>query len=195
MESRHSTQFKGGVRSIPGNYRGIFLLSNLRKIFTSIVSNRVVLWSEAKGILSKYQAEFQQAKSTIDQMFILKTMTDKFRKQGRFYCMFVDFAIAFDNVNRGYLIYSLVKSGMHGRVLKLIPEVYSTIKATVRTQLGLTDFFECKLGVREGCMLSPRLFIIFMNELETMLRRSEYRGVFMGNAIEVFLLLYRMILF
>ena len=66
-------------------------------------------------------------------MLILKTMTDKFlfRKRGCFYCMFVDFAKAFDTVNRDYLIYSLVKSGMHGRMLKLIREVYPTIKATV----------------------------------------------------------------
>ena len=39
-------------------------------------------------------------------------------------------------------------------------------------------------------MLSLRLFIIFINELEIMLKRSEYRGISMGNATEVFLLLY-----
>ena len=70
------TLFKGGVRSIPGNYRGISLLSNLSNIF--IINKRVVLWSEAKGILSECQAGFRQAKSTIDQMFILKTMIDEF---------------------------------------------------------------------------------------------------------------------
>ena len=104
--------------------------------------------------------------------------------------MFVDFAKAFDTVNRDYIIYSLVKLDMHGRVLKLIREVYSTVKATVRTEQGLTDFFECKLGVRQGYMLGSRLFIIFINELEIMLKRSEYRGISMGNALEAFLLLY-----
>ena len=104
--------------------------------------------------------------------------------------MSVDFAKAFDTVNRGFLIYSLVKSGVHGKVLKLIREVYSTVKTTVRTEQGLTDFFECKLRVRQGCMLSNRLFIIFINELDMMLKRSDYRGISMGNAIEVFLLLY-----
>ena len=64
--------------------------------------------------------------------------------------------------NRDYLIYFVVKSGMHGRVLKLIQEVYSAVKATVRTEQDLTDFFECKLGVGQGCMLSPRPFIIFI---------------------------------
>ena len=72
------TLFKGGARSIPGNYRGISLLGNPSKILTGIINKRIVLWSEAKGILSGCQAGFRQAKSTIDQIFILKTMIDKF---------------------------------------------------------------------------------------------------------------------
>ena len=63
--------------------------------------------------------------------------------------MFVDFAKSFDIVNRDYLIYSFVKSGMHVMVLKLIKEVYSTVKSTVhvRKEQGLMDFVECELGV------------------------------------------------
>ena len=75
-------------------------------------------------------------------MFILKTMIDKFLlgKRGRFYCMFVDFSKAFDTVNRNYLFYSLIKSGLHGKMLQLIGEVYSNVNATVGTNEGLTDF-------------------------------------------------------
>ena len=59
----------------------------------------------------------------------------------------------------------------------MIGEVYSNVKATVRTDEGLTDFFECKLGVRQGCMLSPRLFIIFISELQKMLKKSKFRTI------------------
>ena len=75
-------------------------------------------------------------------------------------------------------------------MLQLIREVYSNVKATVRTDEGLMDFFECKLGVRQGCMLSPGLFIIFTNELEKMLKKSKFMGISVANAIEVFLLMY-----
>ena len=82
--------FKGGSRTNPSNYRGFSLLSNLSKKFTGIINKRIVLWSEFKGILSECQAGFREKKSTEDQMFILKTMIDRFlfRKRGRFYCMF-----------------------------------------------------------------------------------------------------------
>ena len=59
---------------------------------------------------------------------------------------------------------------MHGKILKLIRKVYSKVTAVVCTQKGLTELFECKLGVRQGCMLSPTLFIIFINELEKCLK-------------------------
>ena len=75
-------------------------------------------------------------------------------------------------------------------MLKLIRKVYSKVTAAVRTQEGLTELFDCKLGVRQGCMLSPRLFIIFISELEKMLKKSKYKGITIGNAIEVFLLMY-----
>ena len=105
-------------------------------------------------------------------MFILKTLIDKhlFKKSSCFYCLFVDFSKAFDTVNRDFLTYSLIKSGMHGKVLTLIREVYSKVTAAVRTQEGLTELFDCTFGVRQGCMLSPILFIIFINELEKCLK-------------------------
>ena len=39
-------------------------------------------------------------------------------------------------------------------------------------------------------MSSPRPFITFINELELMLKQSEFRGIMMRNAIEIFLLMY-----
>ena len=144
-----------------------------------------MLWSEFKGFLSECQAGFRQKRSAVEQMFILKTMIHRFlfRKRGRFYCIF-DFSKAFNTVNRNYLFYSLIKSGMHEKMLQLIREVYSNVKVTVRTDEGLTNFLECKIGGRQGCMLSPRLFIIFINELEKMLKKSKFREISMGMQLK-----------
>ena len=107
-----------------------------------------MLWSEQEKIIGQCQTGLRQGKSMIDQMFILKTLIDKhlFRKRGRFCCLFVDFSKAFDTVNRDFLIYSLIKSGMHGKMLTLIRKVYSKVTAASRTQEGLAELFDCKFG-------------------------------------------------
>ena len=137
--------FRSGPKSVPGNYRCFSLLSNLNKVFTGILNCRIVLWSEAKNIIAECQAGFRQRRSTIDQIFILKTIVDKylFRKKGCFYCMFVNFLKASDMVNLDYHIYTLIKQGMHGKMLKLVREIYSKVKVTVRTKDGLTKLFDC----------------------------------------------------
>ena len=62
--------------------------------------------------------------------------------------------------------------------------------ASVKTKQGFRKPFECKSGVRQGCLLSPELFILFISELGRMLTLSEFRGVHIWEATEVLLLMY-----
>ena len=108
------------------------LLSNLGKVITGILNTRI--------IFSESQAGFRKGKSTVDHISVLKTIVDKFltREKGRFYCLFVDFSKAFDCVNRDYLISTLIKNGMHGKMLKLLRDMYSYVMASVKTKQGFT---------------------------------------------------------
>ena len=94
-------------------------MSNLGKVLTGILNTRIVRWVEEKFIVNETQARFRKGRSTVDHIFVPKTLVDKFltRKKFRFYCLFVDFSKAFDGVNRDYLIYTLIKNGMHGKIL------------------------------------------------------------------------------
>ena len=60
----------------------------------------------------------------------------------------------------------------------------------MRINQSITDFFLCKLGVRQGCLISPRLFIIFIKELEKELKNSNCRGISLASAVGIFLLMY-----
>ena len=112
------------------------------------------------------------------------------RKKGKFYCCFVDFSNAFDTVNRKHLIHCLNQNGSHGKLLKIIRSIYEQVEAAVRINQSITDFFFCKLGVTQGCLISPRLFIIFINELEKELKNSNCRGTSLASAVGIFLLMY-----
>ena len=69
--------------------------------------------------------------------------------------------------------------------------MYQSVKACVRTNEGLTSFFNCPLGLKQGCLASPILFSIFINELATELENSNLRGVqLFPDLAEILLLMF-----
>ena len=84
------------------------------------------------------------------------------KKRGNMYCLFIDFKAAFDNVHDELVWHVLKKQGVKGKVLLTM---YSPLKSCVYTNDVLTDFFNCKVGTRQCCMISPMLFVFFINEL------------------------------
>ncbi|XP_053405174.1 uncharacterized protein LOC128558910 [Mercenaria mercenaria] len=62
---------KGDVRA-PDNYRGITLLSNFGKLFTSILTHRVERWFDRYNILSDAQFGFRKGYATLDAIGFLK---------------------------------------------------------------------------------------------------------------------------
>ena len=55
---------------------------------------------------------------------------------------------------------------------------------------GLTKSFKCNTGVRQGCLLSPRLFLLFIEQLNLMLQKAERKGLFLIDATELKVLMY-----
>ena len=106
-----------------------------------------------------------------------------FKQVGKLYCIFVDFSKAFDSVNRSKLFIKLNKVGMQGKIFKIIKNVYSEVYSSVRVGGRLTESFNCPAGVRQGCMESPLLFILYLNELVDKLEGEDPRGVQLSPSI------------
>ena len=89
------------------------------------------------------------------------------KQGGRFYALFVDFSKAYDSIHRMKLMYTLLqKAGIHGKMFQTLKGMYQHVKASVRVGSKVTDYFDCMSGVRQGCVLSPLLFSIFLSELQ-----------------------------
>ncbi len=71
---------------------------------------------------------------------------------------FVDFASAFDSVDRDSLWQIMAADGMLPKLLRLIKAYYSSTKIKVRASGSDSMPFEIRSGVRQGCALSPTLF-------------------------------------
>ena len=104
-------------------------------------------------------AGFRNGRGTRDQIANIRQIMEKAREsQKNIYFCFIDYAKAFDCVDRNKLWTILKKMGIPDHLTWLLRNLYAGQEATVRTGYGTTDWFQTGKGVRQGCMLSPCLF-------------------------------------
>ena len=93
------------------------------------------------------------------------------------YVAFIDFQKAFDSVNRTILFVFWEKNGLKGNSYSAIRSIYSSAKESVKSCSNYSDTFDCQVGLRQGCGLSPILFTMFINELRDIMVENEVRGI------------------
>jgi ribonuclease P/MRP protein subunit RPP40 len=107
----------------------------------------------------------------------------------KLYCAFVDFKKAFDSVYRNGLWVKLYNMGLRGKVWSVLRNMYSVVKSCVKNNCVLSVFLYCAVGLRQGEILSPVLFSLFIEDLENSLQRNIHDGIEIDQ-ITLFLLLF-----
>ena len=74
---------------------------------------------------------------------------------------FVDLPKAFDLVNRHKLWPVVSDTGIKGKLHTNLLSMYRSVKACVRTNEGVTDFLNCPVRLKQGCLASPIPFFNF----------------------------------
>ena len=184
---------KKGDKNCVENYRGISLLDIFGKIYTSIINRRLIFATNLYSMISESQAGFREGYSTIDNIFILQSIISKYlsKRGGKLYVGFVDFKAAFDSVHRDKLWSALNRYGIKGKLLMSRKAVYKSVKSCVKIQGSFTEIFDCHVGLRQGCMISPILFSLFINELTELIEHSGLKGIqLLPDLVELFILLF-----
>ena len=119
------------------------------------------------NVISKTQIGFQKKARTIDHMFVLRTLIEKYTKpnKAKLFTCFIDFKKAFDSVLHQALILKLQNLGITGLFYNVVKNMYMDNILRIKIGNGLTDEFLSELGVRRGDTLGPNLFKIFINDL------------------------------
>jgi hypothetical protein len=129
------------------------------------------------GVIGAEQAGFKRGHSTLDHVFVLKTLIDLYlAKRKRLYCCFIDYKKAFDTIARAELWQKVLRCDINGKILDVVRNMYSKAKSCVVVNNCFSDMFACNIGVRQGENLSPLLFAIYLSDLETFLARK-YNGL------------------
>ena len=92
------------------------------------------------------------------------------------------------NVNHSLTFF--VKNGLSGKFLKALVAIYKSVMSCVRIENRLTEFFDCSVGLRQSCILSPILFSSFINEIASITEQQGVHGMqLLPGLMELFLLL------
>ena len=158
--------FKTGNPELMVNYRGISLISVGLKVLLGIMADRLYEACERAQLLVPEQAGFRRHEEAVAQFIAIAEIARRRGIKGEAtYAIFVDFKKAFDKVHHEALYRILENMGVRGKFLEVIKNMYRNSKMTVKAGGRLTRSFGMKRGNRQGCPLSPLLFIIFVNHL------------------------------
>ena len=72
----------------------------------------------------------------------------------------------------------------NGKFLSIFKSISSQFKSCIKCENRLTKYFECYIGTRQGCVSSPIIFSLFVNDLVSYLKNECDRGVFVTDQIE-----------
>ena len=100
----------------------------------------------------------------MDMIFCLRQLQEKCIEQDRpLYMVFVDFSKAFDTVGRTGLWQLLRKYGCPEKFTKMIEALHTEMMANVSVGGEVSEPFSVTNGVKQGCVLAPTLFSIFLS--------------------------------
>ena len=165
--------YKSGDRANPENYRGIAVGTLMSRLYASMLEQRLSRYLDGCNLRARGQAGFRRDHRCADHIFTLNSLINRYRTaRAPLYCCFVDFRKAYDSVPRALLWQKLTAVGVTDWMLKAIKALYASVPMCVSTNEGLTDTFQCATGVKQGCPLSPTLFGVYLDDLESHLLSS-----------------------
>ncbi|UYV73424.1 hypothetical protein LAZ67_10003138 [Cordylochernes scorpioides] len=184
--------FKNGYKNSPSNYRGIALISNVSKLFTSILRSRLEEWVEGRRVIPENQAGFRKGRSCIDHIFTLTTLIQLSlrKKRGKLYVFFVDLRKAFDTVPHSILWKKLYNLGISYQFISTIRSYYEQATIAIRWKGSFTESIKINSGVLQGEPLSSLLFILFITDLIEIYNNSDLPSVNLPEFGDIHLLLY-----
>ena len=170
---------KKGDLSQCGNYRGITLLSIPGKVFNRILLNRMK--DAVDSLLRDEQAGFRTGRSCIDQITTLRIIIEQSLEwNSSLYIKFVDYEKACDSIDRPTLWKLMRHYGIPDKITNIIKNSYEgmTCRVVHGGQAGqLTDAFQVRTGVRQGCLMSPFLFLLAIDWIRRISTEGRRNGI------------------
>ena len=158
--------FKKGDNSSCDNYRGISVLPPLAKVFERILSEQITVYFNDRKLFGDSQQGFRANHSCETALQeVLDDWKYLLSENKTIISLFIDFKKAFDLVNPKLLFLKLFHYGFDNKSLDLMRSYFESRKQMTRMGKNFSNYDSIELGVPQGSIFGPLLFIIFINDL------------------------------
>ena len=175
---------KGKNKAKAVSYRPISLTSCVCKTMERIVNQRMQWYLETERIIAPEQAGFRQYRSTEDQTtHLAQAIEDAFQAKKVMLATFIDFQKAFDKVWKDGLLVKLLRSGIHGNMYRWTKSYLHNRRARVLVNGQCGKKVLLRQGVPQGGVLSPTLFILFINDIVADLPKGIHAALYADDLV------------
>ncbi|CAG2191477.1 unnamed protein product [Mytilus edulis] len=166
-------------RTDTNSYRGISLVPSIAKIFEKLLENE--LTKLRPDFPNHQQVAYQKQLSSMNASYNLQEVKfHHIEKGGPVKIVLLDSTKAFDTVPHDGLRIKLYEYGLPAKLWCLLDYMYSDLTSAVLSGGKLSNWFKLHRGVRQGSILSAKLYLIFINDLIDKLESSQ-QGAFIHD--------------
>ena len=150
----------------PASYRPVSLTSNMAKILEHLVKSQLQKFLEKDDVLNQAQHGFRPNRSCISQLLDHYDSVMRNLEEGKL-CdvIYLDFAKAFDSVDRFILAKEMRKIGIFNQAAVWLYKFLENRTQRVIAENVLSSSQDVLSGVPQGTVLGPQMFLIIINSL------------------------------